>query len=406
MVVPMQHVTTYQSMCSDVLCEGQAIASPSHTGRTCIHSRKQCSKEPIPFYFAWNRLDPSYKDDEEYDQREARPPPQCRLDENEVERPKATTIAAAAPSSHHFLVAPDLIDENEPFVTEYADKYRAWTIPVKKATSKKGKRQDRNGRRQEDGRGVELALQGLGITPPKTKRKQKKPPSVSSICSTGSSRRPPAAGKDVRTSSPVSLVDAPVLITCDHRPSDGTAKTSEFDNQSHLTGSTAPSTPTSGAFHSHAGNVPPPPPPPSCTPEKSGLAAKDGDIWFIASGNTIKDQKLKQHGKTTSKARIDNNKLREARRDMPFWKSSSSSLLGIPTTPNHSVSKGRARRFGEKNDGGRGRLARASTAPSTCPSPQKLSKMLLTSRRGLSSTKLFPRLPNDPFRKDAFKRKV
>jgi hypothetical protein len=94
---------------------------------------------------------------------------------------------------------------------------------------------------------------------------------------------------------------------------------------------------------------------------------------------------------------------------MAFWKSSSSSLgIPCPATPNHSVSKGRARRFGEKNgvESGSAHIRSSTAAAQSCPSPRKLSKMLLTSRRGLSSTKLFPRLPNDPFRKNSLKRKV
>ena len=298
--------------------------------------------------------------------------------------PKVAPVATrTASSSHHFLVDPDFIegdDENEPFVTEYADKYRAWTIPAKNKTK------ENKGRRQDE-RGVELALRGMGISPTPPTRKQQ------------TQRKPSSGGVKPETVglSPTSLaIDAPVLITCDNR----TAKTSEMDEQSYLTGTTAPSTPTgsygSGLSKEDTRQVP--------TPQKNALEEKGGDIWIIASGK-------QQQPKTKSKPRSNTgSKLRETRRDMAFWKSSSSSLgIPCPATPNHSISKGRARRFGEKNKAGsRSIHIRSSTTAATrsCPSPQKLSKMLLMSRRGLSSTKLFPRLPNDPSRKNSLKRKV
>ena len=420
-------------MCADVLCEGQGDIVPSRHIHSMAPSsrsssrvaRSKASNDPIPLYFAWNRLDPNYRD-EEHDgnskknrstqRKEARAPPQCRLDESKTEMPPKVAPAASrtASSSHHFLVDPDLIedDENEPFVTEYADKYRAWTIPAKnKANAKKNASK---GRRQDE-RGVELALRGMGILPTPTTRKQQaqqKPSLLSpnlSIEASGSVK-PATIGP-----SPTSLaVDAPVLITCDN----GTAKTSGMDEESCLTGTTAPSTPTGSATSFRCGSglanretrqVPMPTPAllvPSPTPQKNVLAEKDGDIWIIASG------KQQHQPKAMSKPRSNTgSKLRETRREMAFWKSSSSSLgIPCPATPNHSVSKGRARRFGEKNKvGSRSthiRIRSTSAAPQSCPSPQKLSKMLLTSRRGLSSTKLFPRLPNDPFRKNSLKRKV
>lgn len=422
-------ITTYQSMCSDVLCEGQdgiaptpnmhsmAFSPSSRLPRSMEAAKKKQPNEPIPLYFAWNRLDPSYKDDRgagikpnppNRGKEEARPPPQCRPDENEKDSPKA-----AASSSHHFLVDPNLIDDddNEPFITEYADKYRAWTVPAaNKSNANKGK-----GRLQEE-RGVELALRGMGIspTPPRMHQTQQKPPTciAPSSLSIGSSRRKPRmAESESMGPSPTSLaVDAPVLITCDNR----TEKTSELDEQSYQTGTTAPSTPTGSADGVCRGGSPakedtrqvlmqapvlaPPP-----TSQKNALTEKDGDIWIITSG------KQQQH-KTRSKPRNKTcSKLRETRRDMAFWKSSSSSLgIPCPATPNHSVSKGRARRFGEKNgvESGSTHIRSSTAAAQSCPSPRKLSKMLLTSRRGLSSTKLFPRLPNDPFRKNSLKRKV
>ena len=421
-------------MCSNVVCERQDDIAPSrHMHSMALPPSSPSSRvpsplprsmeanqhknDPIPLYFAWNRLDPSYKD-EEYGKskknssdrgKEARPPPQCRLDDSEKDMPPKVAPAATrtASSSHHFLVDPNLIDDdddNKPFVTEYADKYRAWTIPVKNQTNAKKNK----GRRQEE-RGVELALRGMGISPtPQTR--QQEPTIVPSINSIGFSRDQPrvvAESETVRP-SPTSLAvgtDAPVVITCDNR----TAKTSEMDEQSCQTGTTAPSTPTGSASSFRCGSglakedtallVPSP------TPKKNALAEKDGDMWIITSGR-------QQQHKPTSKPRsktCTGSKLRETRRDMAFWKSSSSSLgIPCPTTPNHSVSKGRARRFGEKNKvGSRSTHIRStSAAAQSCPSPQKLSKMLLTSRRGLSSTKLFPRLPNDPFRKNSLKRKV
>ena len=393
---------------------------PSPPPRNKEVTKKQ-HNDPIPLYFAWNRLNPSYKD-EEYGKskknssdrgKEARLPPQCLLDESEMEMPPKVALIATrtASSSHHFLVDPNLIDDDDtgPFVTEYADKYRAWTIPAKnQKNAKKNK-----GRRQEE-RGVELALRGMGISPtPPTKmqRTQQEPTIVPSTNSIGSSRQQPRVAEsetmDPGSTSPTVDADAPVLITCDNR----TGKTSEIDEQSYLTGTTAPSTPTGSAISVRCGSdsvkVPMPAPVlqvPSPTPQKNALAEKDGDIWIITSG------KQQQQHKPTSKPRSKNGtKLHETRRDMAFWKSSSSSLgIPCPATPNHSVSKCRARRFGEKNKvGSSSTHIRTSTAATrSCPSPQKLSKMLLTNRRGLSSTKLFPRLPNDPFRKNSLKRKV
>ena len=425
-------------MCSNVVCERQDDIVPSHVHsmalppssrssrvppplpRSMEVTKKKQHKDPIPLYFAWNRLDPSYKD-EEYGKskknssdhgKEARPPPQCRLDDSEKDMPPKVAPAATrtASSSHHFLVDPNLIDDDdtEPFVTEYADKYRAWTIPAKNQTSAK-----KNKGQRQDERGVELALRGMGIspTPPaRTQRTQLEPTIVPTSSFTGSSRRQPRVVTESKTvsPSPTSLVvdtNASVLITFDNR----TAKTSEMDEQSCLTGTTAPSTPTGSASSVRCGSglakedtallVPSP------TPKKNALAEKDGDMWIITSG------RQQQHN-PTSKPRsktCTGSRLHETRRDMAFWKSSSSSLgLPCPATPNHSVSKGRARRFGEKNKvGSRSTHIRStSAAAQSCPSPQKLSKMLLTSRRGLSSTKLFPRLPNDPFRKNSLKRKV
>ena len=217
----------------------------------------QHKNEPIPLYFAWNRLDPSYKDEEHgksknnssYRGEEARPPPQCRLDESEKE--VASKLATrTASSSHHFLVDPNLDDDDsEPFVTEYADKYRAWTIPVKNHTNAK-----KNKGQRQDERGVELALRGMGISPTPQTRIQE-PTIVPSINSIGFSRDQPrvvAESETVRP-SPTSLAvgtDAPVVITCDNR----TAKTSEMDEQSCLTGTTAPSTPTGSASSFRCGS--------------------------------------------------------------------------------------------------------------------------------------------------------
>lgn len=421
----MVPITTYQSMCSDVLCEGRSVVSPNvhtnashssskqHSSRLLL-SKSKCSKaptkppnEPIPLYFAWNRLDPSYKEDgaekhRRHDGRdEVRPPPQCQIND-ECEKSRRSKVPAVVPSSHHFLVDPDIVQDEEPFITEYADKYRAWTIPVKeKATTKANTNKGRRHKSSDGERGVELALRGISIsqTPPRTQNQ--KPPFAPSLSATGSSlsRRQPR-------------VNDGFIITCDDRGSSGTAKkSSELDEESCLTGTTAttsPSTPAGGSYDADVedGSIPSttsPRPAPTPTPEKSDVTEEAGDIWLITSGNCIKKQAPKcQSTKLT--------KLRETRRDMPFWKSSSSSSLGISisTTPNHSVSKGgRARRFGEKNSiNSRSARTRSTSTAATCPSPQKLSRMLLTSRRGLSSAKLFPRLPNDPFRKDALKRKV
>ena len=416
----MVPITTYQSMCSDVLCEGRAVVSPNihtnashssskqHSSRLLL-SKSKCSKaptkppnEPIPLYFAWNRLDPSYEEDgtdkhRRHDGRqEGRPPPQCQIND-EREKSRRSKVPAVAPSSHHFLVDPDIVQDEEPFITEYADKYRAWTIPVKeKATAKARTNKGRRHKSSDGERGVELALRGISIsqTPPRTQNQ--KPPFAPSLSTTGSSlsRRQPR-------------VNDGFIITCDDRGSSGTAKkSSELDEESCLTGTTAttsPSTPAGGSYDADVedGSIPSTASPmPAPTPAKNDLTEEDGDIWLITSGNCIKKQAPKHQSTKLTK-------LRETRRDTPFWKSSSSSSLGISisTTPNHSVSKGgRARRFGEKKSIN-SRSARTRTA-ATCPSPQKLSRMLLTSRRGLSSAKLFPRLPNDPFRKDALKRKV
>ena len=429
----MVPITTYQSMCSDVLCEGRAIVSPQihanashsssnqHSSRLLLSkSKSKCNKapkkppnEPIPLYFAWNRLDPSYMHEDDGtdkhcrrdDRQEGRPPPQCQIDDDRENPRRAKVKPVVAPSSHHFLVDPDIVQDEEPFITEYADKYRAWTIPVKeKAKSKTSTNKGQRHKSRDDGeRGVELVLQGMSIsqTPPRTQN-QKPPfaPSLSTACSSLSRRQ-------------ASVVNDGLIITCDNRASSGMAKkSSELDEQSCLTGTTAttaPSTPAGGSSYdadveddsmpSTTATSPMPAP----TPARSDLTEETGDIWLITSGNCIKKQAPK-HNQSTKLT-----KLRETRRDMPFWKSSSSSSLGIPisTTPNHSVSKGKARRFGEKSGiNSRSARTRSGTAAATCPSPQKLSKMLLTSRRGLSSAKLFPRLPNDPFRKDALKRKV
>ena len=424
----MVPITTYQSMCSDVLCEGRAIVSPpihanashssskQHSSRLLLSmSKSKCSRapkkkapnEPIPLYFAWDRLDPSYEEDGtdkhgRHDGRdEVRPPPQCQIDDDrENPRRAKVHVPAVAPSSHHFLVDPDIVQDEEPFITEYADKYRAWTIPLmEKATTKARTNKGRRHKSSDGERGVELALRGISLsqTPPRTQNQ--KPPFAPSLSTTGSSlsRRQPR-------------VNDGFIITCDDRGSSGTAKkSSELDEESCLTGTTAttsPSTPAGGSYDADVedGSIPSTTSPmPAPTPAKSDLTEEDGDIWLITSGNCIKKQAPKHQSTKLTK-------LRETRRDMPFWKSSSSSSLGIPisTTPNHSVSKGgRARRFGEKNSiNSRSARTRSTSTAATCPSPQKLSRMLLTSRRGLSSAKLFPRLPNDPFRKDALKRKV
>lgn len=408
--VAMVPITTYQTMCADVLCEGQGDIIPSRHIHSMAPSsrsssrvpRSKASSEPIPLYFAWNRLDPNYRDEEHGNskkksltqRKEARAPPQCRLDESEAEMPPKVAPAATrtASSSHHFLVDPDFIedDENEPFVTEYADKYRAWTIPAKNKAKK-------NKVRRQDERGVELALRGMGIspTPPTRKQQTQQKPSSGGV-------KPETVGL-----SPTShAIDAPVLITCDN----GTAKTSEMDEQSYLTGTTAPSTPTGSASSFRCGSglannetrQVPTPTPALLVPSPTPHTEKDGEMWIITSGKQPKPMSKLPRGNTGSK-------LRETRRDMAFWKSSSSSLgIPCPATPNHSVSKGRARRFGEKNKvGSRSTHIRSTSAVTqSCPSPQKLSKMLLMSRRGLSSTKLFPRLPNDPSRKNSLKRKV
>ena len=424
----MVPITTYQSMCSDVLCEGRAIVSPYiHANASCssskqhssrlLLSKSKCNKppkkppnEPIPLYFAWNRLDPSYTDEEDgtdkhrrHDGRqEGRPPPQCQIDdEREKPQNRAKVKPVVAASSHHFLVDPDVVQDEEPFITEYADKYRAWTIPVKeKAKTKRNKGQGQRHKSSDGDRGVELALRGMAIsqTPPRTQNQR---PPLSTTTDSSSSRRQPS-------------VSDGLIITCDNTRKDSsgmTKKSSEIDEQSCLTGTTAttaPSTPAGGSSYDadvEDGSIPSttstPLTRPAPTPAKS--TEDTGDIWLITSGNCIKKRAPTQHQSTKL------TKLRETRRDMPFWKSSSSSPLGIPisTTPNHSVSKGKARRFGEKSGiNNRSAHIRSNATAATCPSPQKLSRMLLTSRRGLSSAKLFPRLPNDPFRKDALKRKV